>query len=622
LAGDPRSLYLSERGEYVASRPIDDRKADVDRHRQQTDAADSLADRKSLEAERVAALDLAQLQKAEALTAIETLEKQRTALDERWRKGVRAWEEAWPEAVNRQSDPGRLKALVEERGAILERAAVLRELGEEVGGLHAKMAPRRCALEHAEAKLAVEISGSASISERVSAASKAIKIHDDAYSDFRQDDQAIRDVTLRRQSTKASLDSLQSPGADWRSAWAPAVSALGLAESIEPERANEITTQWATAGGLLDGLKLTRERLLRMDDDEKELCEKVETIAGTLGLVLPDDRVAVGLMLAERLDAALDIARKRQVLAVELKERMAEQDRKQGSREAALAKVAGLCGEAGCEPADLEALAGRSRQWSSGRDRRRAAEETILRSGDGLPVGILREQSAGRDLDNIKADLFQAEQDATRLISEMETALSEREDRTRAMKFSATGGINEAVAARESATAEMHDALERYVEISLAKDLLSAAMDRIRAEQQDPLILRASALFSASTQGAFGGIETDIDEHGNPVVVGRRASGERVSVTRMSDGARDQLFLAFRIASIEQYCAAAEPLPFVADDLLVHFDDDRGAAALGLLAELGKTTQVMLFTHHRHVKEDTEALAARNAATVIDFVSA
>ena len=31
---------------------------------------------------------------------------------------------------------------------------------------------------------------------------------------------------------------------------------------------------------------------------------------------------------------------------------------------------------------------------------------------------------------------------------------------------------------------------------------------------------------------------------------------------------------------------------------------------------------VMLFTHHRHVKEDAEALAARNAATVIDLVSA
>ncbi|MGI8568721.1 MAG: AAA family ATPase [Methylocella sp.] len=618
-----RDRYLSEGGKDVASRPIRDRKADVDRYRQQTEAADNLADRKSLEAKRVAALDLAQRQKAEALAAIESLEKQSTALDDRWRKGVRAWEEAWPEVIDRQSDPGRLKALVEERGSLLVRWGELRIRDEQVDQLHAEMAPRRWALEQAEAKLAVEIGGSASISERVSAASKAIKIHDDAYADFRQDGKAIRDVTLRRQSTKASLDALQSAGADWRSAWAPAVSALGRAKSTEPERANEIATQWATAAGLLDGLRLTRARLRGMDDDEKELREKVKTVAGTLDFVLPDDGLAAGVMLAERLDAALKIASERQVLAGELKERMAEQDRKQQSREAALAKIAGLCGEAGCEPPDLEALAGRSRQCSAAKDRRHALAETILRSGDSLPVDILREQSASRDLDNVKAELSQADQDDTRLTAEMETARSEVQDRKRELeKFFATGGINGAVAARESATAEIHDTIERYVEIALAKDLLSAAMDKIRAEQRDPLILRASALFSTSTLAAFGGIETDLDEHGNPVVVGRRASGERVSIARLSDGERDQLFLAFRIASIEQYCAAAEPLPFVADDLLVHFDDDRGAAALGLLAELGKTTQVMLFTHHRHVKEDAEALVARNAATVIDLVSA
>jgi hypothetical protein len=314
----------------VASRPIEDRKSDVDRHRQQTDAADSLADRKSLEAERVAALDLA-------------------------------------------------------------RSAVLRELAEEIEQLHAEMAPRLWALEQAEAQLAVEIGGSASISERVSAASKAIKIHDDAYSDFRQDDKAMRDVTLRRQSTKASLDALQSADVDWRSAWAPAVSALGRAESIEPERANEIATQRATAGGLLDGLRLTRARLLRMDDDEKELREKVETVAGTLDFVLPDDGLAAGVMLGERLDAAPKIASEREVLAVQLKEQMAEQDRKQQSWEAALANTAGLCGEARCEPADLEALALRSRQCSAAEVHRLALAETVRRNRP--PI---RRQSSGR----------------------------------------------------------------------------------------------------------------------------------------------------------------------------------------------------------------------------------
>jgi uncharacterized protein YhaN len=55
----------------------------------------------------------------------------------------------------------------------------------------------------------------------------------------------------------------------------------------------------------------------------------------------------------------------------------------------------------------------------------------------------------------------------------------------------------------------------------------------------------------------------------------------------MSDGTRDQLFVAFRLASLEGYGDSAEPLPFVADDILVHFDGPRAKASLGLLAEFG-----------------------------------
>ena len=47
----------------------------------------------------------------------------------------------------------------------------------------------------------------------------------------------------------------------------------------------------------------------------------------------------------------------------------------------------------------------------------------------------------------------------------------------------------------------------------------------------------------------------------------------------------------------------AEPLPVVFDDVLVNFDDERSAAAIGVLAELGQRTQVLLFTHHEGVVE-------------------
>ena len=65
----------------------------------------------------------------------------------------------------------------------------------------------------------------------------------------------------------------------------------------------------------------------------------------------------------------------------------------------------------------------------------------------------------------------------------------------------------------------------------------------------------------------------------------------------------DQLFLALRLAGIEQHLADREPMPLIIDDVLVNFDDRRAAATLRCIAELSKQTQVLLFTHHHHLVE-------------------
>jgi len=39
----------------------------------------------------------------------------------------------------------------------------------------------------------------------------------------------------------------------------------------------------------------------------------------------------------------------------------------------------------------------------------------------------------------------------------------------------------------------------------------------------------------------------------------------------MSDGTVDQLYLALRIAAIEDYIDHAQPMPFIADDLFINF---------------------------------------------------
>jgi len=80
----------------------------------------------------------------------------------------------------------------------------------------------------------------------------------------------------------------------------------------------------------------------------------------------------------------------------------------------------------------------------------------------------------------------------------------------------------------------------------------------------------------------------------------------------LSDGARDQLYLALRLASLERFGEHAELMPLLLDDVLIHFDDERARATLGVLGELSATTQVLFFTHHaRHVELAREAIPAR-----------
>lgn len=92
-----------------------------------------------------------------------------------------------------------------------------------------------------------------------------------------------------------------------------------------------------------------------------------------------------------------------------------------------------------------------------------------------------------------------------------------------------------------------------------------------------------------------------------------RDSDLECQVETLSEGTRDQLYLALRTAIVAAHATKAEPLPFIGDDLVVHFDDRRAAAALSLLARLGQTTPVILFTHHDHIA----ALATKQADVAV-----
>jgi uncharacterized protein YhaN len=114
------------------------------------------------------------------------------------------------------------------------------------------------------------------------------------------------------------------------------------------------------------------------------------------------------------------------------------------------------------------------------------------------------------------------------------------------------------------------------------------------------MLSAASGIFARLTGGSFEKLAVDF-EHEPPKLLGRRPNGAMVEIEGMSEGTRDQLYLALRLAGLGLHLDHAQALPFIADDLFINYDDARASSALEALGELSRKTQVLFRTHHAHL---------------------
>jgi uncharacterized protein YhaN len=156
-------------------------------------------------------------------------------------------------------------------------------------------------------------------------------------------------------------------------------------------------------------------------------------------------------------------------------------------------------------------------------------------------------------------------------------------------------------------SAALAQAAEEHIQAASAAALLRWMLDRHRTTNQAPLIARAGALFAEVTGGAFTGLAVGYGDNDRPIILAQRLDGGEVGVEALSEGTRDQLYLALRLGSIEGR-AGAGSLPIVCDDLLITADDGRAAALLRVLAAAAAHSQVIVFSHHAHLID-----VARNA---------
>lgn len=327
---------------------------------------------------------------------------------------------------------------------------------------------------------------------------------------------------------------------------------------------------------------------------------------------------------AAYVEAALDLFANADQLLAKMRECETEMERMTHELEryaqAAVALGRSLY-DPGFDPADPDTHV---RRWLAQLEQSRAAErerEEAARRVAELNEGLIQ-QGEGRSREQIESELngidvstLASQSEAVGRALEEAAATSNRlaveceQARTALDAISGGDTAARAEAQRQEAIADMTDVAERYVSVYAQYRLLEHVMERYRERRQGPLLARAGQLFSELTLGAHSGLVVDADAGS---LQARRADGGMVALEGLSDGTRDQLYLALRLAALELYLDSAAPMPFIADDLFVNYDDRRAVAGLARLGEIAQRTQVIFLTHHAHMVElAQQALSGR-----------
>jgi len=577
-------------------------------------AADEVADRLRSEADRVA--ELAQYLEESQRLHKEALETE-AASRRRENDGeelTAAWCKAWKPVLDTPPPMHDARVWREEFDRLLERseaAVEAQQVQEELNGwIETQLKMLRVALTDLEPTIStagglfVTLAAAEKTRQRLE---KEDRVRTEHARKTRDNEQELRDAATAVQAAQSEIEA-------WEHRWEEATRGLVVGGPPPPDDALLALERVDKILRAIDEAASFDARIGGIDSDAESFRSDVGLLAHRLR---ESEAIETGSEdiwvegLHERLAAVLQEHERRRQACTLLERLRVDADAAEESVEAAHLTLIALRTEAQCvADGDLLVVEKRSADFRQHQLDVQRIEKELLRGGDGASIEELESLAAGMDMEAIEVHLG----DIGTELPEVERELSEaRDERASAQaelrRLQGPSAASEKAEEIQAILARLRDDVVRYARLRVASTLLTRRIDDYRLKNQAPLLLRAGALFREMTLRSFERLEADVAED-LPILVGVKPDGTRVPSRGMSEGSLDQLFFSLRLAAVEASCAAGEPLPFIVDDVLVQFDDDRGAAALRVLSDVAARTQVIVFTHHRHVSKCAEALAA------------
>jgi uncharacterized protein YhaN len=576
--------------------------------------ADSHADRLRRESERVAkqAAALATLHKTGR--KLEYLETEQTRLAQNARLLHERWKQAWAGLVSDPSSPREMRGWLLLRKELIRQATDIQILRDEVKSLESKLAIHHQKLgQHLD-----ELTGKRSDSDELLAS-----LRDRAHAELKR----LAEIESRRRSLAEStsklsrqLDSersrflaLEERQAAWHAQWATALAPLCQTAEITVEQAHELLDQASELQAKLKEARDSQARLagLRREaaqfaSEVRDLCRRIAPDLTSSAITDSPSDETTAQELLRRFRLADEARLSKEALTKQRDAEVASAQQADREHEEANLQLAALCREARCDRVDeLPGAEERSRTARELRNQLKLLDEQIEELCGNDPSDQFRRAALALDLDRLP-DQIQALADEIRQLDQERNELNQALGREQEIlkRMDGSDRAAEAAEAAEEQKARLALDVEEYARLRLAAVVLHESIERYRRQSQGPVLDRAASFFKQLTLGSFESLRIDYDDHDQAVLLAVRPGGtDAVGIAGLSLGTADQLYLALRLASLETYLEKNDPVPLIVDDVLIQFDDNRAAAALRALADLSVRTQVILFTHHEHVRQ-------------------
>ena len=227
-------------------------------------------------------------------------------------------------------------------------------------------------------------------------------------------------------------------------------------------------------------------------------------------------------------------------------------------------------------------------------------------------------------LDQILAEVRQAEAEGERW-DELEEALATQDEWLRELgaevqqlQREAAGLATKVQHAQQAETPDqvggrigeveerIRDAKRRRDRAFLLARLVDEADRRFREKHQPELLRRAGEHLQAVTGGRYDQITLADGGSGSFQLSGPAEVVPRDVEGSVSQGTREQVYLALRLAIVDHLDADEEILPLFMDEVLVNWDAVRRDRALDLLERVSKTRQIFFFTCHPAMAAELE----------------